>query len=336
MLIKLMFTKLGNIFSSSLGKMGILLALLLGLSIILLPEAEGWSISQVLWWFPVTITTVGYGDLSPQSLTGRLLGLCVMFGGIGIASMMITGVITKMTDRRAKKMNGTGYYTKKDHIVIFGWIPGKTKAIIDEIKADSSYKSIHIVLCSDNLENNPLPDEVTFIKGKLSSQDVLERAHITHAYKTIIYTESDRETVLIALGVDAANKNATIVAYVKEEEYAEHIRRIDRLEKGGNISIIKPCSVGLITQELQNAGVADIIRTLLSNSIGKTIFKIPTVRNRFECFNCAINCFKYDDEIHLIGFEINGESPVMFPNEKQGNRYCNHIFLVAKERPVFN
>ena len=45
-----------------------------------------------VWWAIVTLTTVGYGDYSPESFLGRWLGALVMAGGIG-AVAILTGIL---------------------------------------------------------------------------------------------------------------------------------------------------------------------------------------------------------------------------------------------------
>ena len=45
-----------------------------------------------VWWATVTLTTVGYGDYSPESFLGRWLGAFVMAGGIG-AVAILTGLL---------------------------------------------------------------------------------------------------------------------------------------------------------------------------------------------------------------------------------------------------
>jgi voltage-gated potassium channel len=41
-----------------------------------------------IWWAVVTITTVGYGDLYPRSVDGRIVAMLVMFVGIGFLSVL--------------------------------------------------------------------------------------------------------------------------------------------------------------------------------------------------------------------------------------------------------
>lgn len=45
------------------------------------------SIPACLWWAVVTLTTVGYGDITPITIGGKLFGSIVMVCGVGIAAM---------------------------------------------------------------------------------------------------------------------------------------------------------------------------------------------------------------------------------------------------------
>ncbi|WP_249870651.1 potassium channel family protein [Oceanobacillus saliphilus] len=47
-----------------------------------------------LWWSIVTTTTVGYGDISPESIVGRLVAVFLMLVGIGIIGMLTSSITT--------------------------------------------------------------------------------------------------------------------------------------------------------------------------------------------------------------------------------------------------
>lgn len=50
------------------------------------PQGFG-SIPDSMWWAFVTLTTVGYGDVVPMTLGGKVFGAVVMVCGVGIAAM---------------------------------------------------------------------------------------------------------------------------------------------------------------------------------------------------------------------------------------------------------
>ena len=57
------------------------------------PENGFTSIPQSIYWTIVTMTTVGYGDIAPQTVLGKLLASAVMIMGYGIIAVP-TGIVT--------------------------------------------------------------------------------------------------------------------------------------------------------------------------------------------------------------------------------------------------
>ena len=65
-------------------------------------EAGFTSIPQGMYWAIVTMTTVGYGDLAPQTPVGKLLASAVMILGYGIIAVP-TGIVTVEIADAARK-----------------------------------------------------------------------------------------------------------------------------------------------------------------------------------------------------------------------------------------
>lgn len=64
--------------------------------------AEGRSFTDSLWWSFVTVTTVGYGDISPSTTAGRIIAAILMLVGIGFLGIL-TGTISTFFIKQKKE-----------------------------------------------------------------------------------------------------------------------------------------------------------------------------------------------------------------------------------------
>jgi len=71
----------------------------------LLDRDEFASLGVSLWWAVQTVTTVGYGDVTPRDTTGRLIGAVVMLAGIGFVTV-VTATITAAFVESARRRIG--------------------------------------------------------------------------------------------------------------------------------------------------------------------------------------------------------------------------------------
>ena len=55
------------------------------------------GIADGIWWAAVTMTTVGYGDMAPKSLGGRIVAILWMFSSLLLLSAIIAGIATTLT-----------------------------------------------------------------------------------------------------------------------------------------------------------------------------------------------------------------------------------------------
>jgi voltage-gated potassium channel len=69
-------------------------------------SGEFGSLWDGVWWAVVTVTTVGYGDLYPTSVQGRLIGMVLMFVGIGFLSLLTATVASKFVRQEEQEEFG--------------------------------------------------------------------------------------------------------------------------------------------------------------------------------------------------------------------------------------
>jgi voltage-gated potassium channel len=70
------------------------------------------SIGLAYWWAVVTVTTVGYGDVVPESPAGRLVGTALMLTGLGLiptlTSVTVAILIGKRTGAQQAQLDRQG------------------------------------------------------------------------------------------------------------------------------------------------------------------------------------------------------------------------------------
>ncbi|GAA2650244.1 potassium channel family protein [Paractinoplanes durhamensis] len=93
------------------------------------------SYPEALWWAVCTITTVGYGDLYPQTIEGRLVAVTLMFGGLGLIGFTTGSLASWLVERLSDADRPAGTATRADIALLLHEIR-KLRAEVDSLKAD--------------------------------------------------------------------------------------------------------------------------------------------------------------------------------------------------------
>jgi voltage-gated potassium channel len=60
------------------------------------------SLGLAYWWAVVTVTTVGYGDVVPESPAGRIVGTMLMLTGLGLIPTLTSLVVSTLIGKRTR------------------------------------------------------------------------------------------------------------------------------------------------------------------------------------------------------------------------------------------
>lgn len=101
---------------------------------ILIHYAEGMEYGDGIWWAFVTATTVGYGDISPDTAYGRLIAMALMLVGIGLIGSLTSTLTSFFLIRRKKSSNAAMLTAVKEELDRF-----------DELTADDVDKLCEVL-----------------------------------------------------------------------------------------------------------------------------------------------------------------------------------------------
>lgn len=71
----------------------VVIVIWLGIGTVAYMLFEGWSALDALYFTVVTLSTVGYGDVSPQSAAGKLFTIVFILIGVATLAMLLNGIV---------------------------------------------------------------------------------------------------------------------------------------------------------------------------------------------------------------------------------------------------
>jgi voltage-gated potassium channel len=238
------------------------------------------TFGDALWWSMVTLTTVGYGDLTPKTFPGRSIAVLIMILGIGLlttASITISATVASiLINRKIKEEQGMNSYQFENHIIFCEW-NARARSILLQFRSNISTRNTPIVLIAE-MERRPIEDKnLFFIKGAVNDE-TLQRANIDRASTVIILGDDrleggarDAKVVLSTLTVESLNPSVYTIVELLDERYLQHCQRANADE----IIVSSELSAMLISQSALNHGISRLFNELLSPAIGNQTHTIP-------------------------------------------------------------
>jgi voltage-gated potassium channel len=78
------------------------------------PESKIHNLGDALWWAITTVTTVGYGDLSPVTPMGKLVAVALMIGGIALVGSVTATLASWIVQRVAEEDTASKVATRAE------------------------------------------------------------------------------------------------------------------------------------------------------------------------------------------------------------------------------
>ncbi len=263
---------------------------------------EDMSFFEAFYQTIITITTVGFSEIKPLSIEGRIITIFIIFMGIGtmtyslrqLVGILVEGELGKFFGRKklAKQIAGL-----KDHFIVCGF--GRIgKIICKELEADQiDFVVIEQDLSAvEELERNGM----LFVPMNATSDEALIKAGIMKARGIVTAVTSDADNVFITLTAKGLRSDIFVLSRSSDE------KNEPKLIRAGASQVVSPYLIGgrRMAQVLKRPTVVDFIDIATvgnklglmieeakvgqrSNLIGKTIIE-SNLRQNFGVIVVAI------------------------------------------------
>lgn len=217
-----------------------------------LPESHIDTFFDAVYWSLVTISTVGYGDIIPQTPEGRFVAMALIVSGIGVISFFTSIIVSSFAEKlRTLREHRVFAELRRAHdfTVVCGY--GRVgEVVVEKLAAENAH---FLILEKD-------PDKVELartsgylaIQGDAASNDLLGRLRIQEAVRAIVCTTGDDiVNVFITLTARYLNKEVLIISRANKRESAEKLRLA-----GANHVVVSFESVGRVVNAYVDQPVA--------------------------------------------------------------------------------
>ncbi len=295
-------------------------------------EKDLTNLNNYFYWIIVTASTVGYGDLSPTTTAGRyVVSLFIIPFGLSLFALAIGRAAAFFSYHWRRGIKGLRKLHYENHIVVIGWNGTRTQQLLCLLLRENQYVSVprNIVLCVRADVDNPMPDEVGFVKVDRFNHDAdMARASIDKASCIIIDNPEDDLTMTTALYCSGKNPEAHIIAYFADESLGDLLNN-----HCPNVECMPSVSVEMMAKAAVDPGSSFLHHELLNADKGMTQYSATYNRSEEISVKSLFLYLKEQFDATLIGVaESEGQKISINPKLEDVVQPNNVIYYIADER----
>jgi voltage-gated potassium channel len=258
-----------------LGRRALLAVLLLVLTVTLVySDREAYTdnydgtvtLIDAIYYATVTITTTGYGDITPIQPHSRLLNAIVVTPlRIGFLVLLVGTTLEVLANEGRRIFRDTRWRKHmRNHVVVVGYGTKGRSAVGTMEDSGTNPAQIVIIDSRGSAISEANLKGYAAIEGDATRRDILRRAEIIKAREVIITLDRDDSAILVTLTVRQLNPSAHVVVAVREDDNAPLLR-----QSGASAVITSSEAVGrLLGLSAISPNLGTVIEDLLSTKEG--------------------------------------------------------------------
>jgi voltage-gated potassium channel len=184
------------------------------------------SFLDAVYYATVSLSTTGYGDITPVTTEARLVNIFVITPLRILFLIVLVGTTLEVLTERTREQYRQNRWRSslRDHTVIVGY-GTKGRSAFRALLENGADKATVVAVDNDPDHIADAGDDgIAAIVGDGTRADVLSRAGIETAARVVVAVPRDDAAVLVTLTVRRHNPTAYVVAAVRESENAGLLR----------------------------------------------------------------------------------------------------------------
>lgn len=307
------------------------------------------SLLDGIWWALVTITTVGYGDITPVTTLGRIVAGVLMIAGMFTLAMFAgfvgSSLVHAMLSIREEQFRMGDYV---NHVVVLGY-DDTTEYLLDMFKMELDIDETRIVVFEDSERPRELAPSYLWVQGDPTKQSELDKVRLTHAKAAVVVglrhvtpQVADARAILTTFTIRSylqeharetkdRHQSLYVVTEILDAENVAHARA------AGADEVVETRRVGfsMLAHTVRYHGTADAMsRVLMTGAYNAYVGRIPGgLTERVSYGELLVRMSLSDQGALVIGLQPQGRAALFNPPRDSLVEPGTHLVYLA-EHPV--